>query len=103
MAAVDGRFAHFEGVVTSLEEIRATIGEPLPPVVAKVIDHLDDLCRAFIERCPFIVIASAGNASYGVAREYAQVWVKYAKNLIAFVGYQDPLEAGSQLIQSVSA
>lgn len=34
-------FADFDGVVRSLEEIRETIGDPPPPVVAKVIDTID--------------------------------------------------------------
>ncbi len=55
----DSRFSEFSDIVTSVDQIRDTIGEPLPPIVEKVIDHLDEVCRTFIERCPFVVIASA--------------------------------------------
>jgi PPOX class probable FMN-dependent enzyme len=52
-------FADFEGVVGSLEEIRQLTGPPAPPVVAKVLDHIDGVSRAIIEKSPFIVLASA--------------------------------------------
>ena len=55
----DSRFSEFSDIVTSVDQIRDTIGEPLPPIVEKVIDHLDEVCRTFIERCSFVVIASA--------------------------------------------
>lgn len=55
----DVRFSEYSEIVTSIEEIRATIGEPTPPVLAKVIDRLDDYCRAIIAKSPFIMIASA--------------------------------------------
>ncbi|HEY5624146.1 MAG TPA: MSMEG_1061 family FMN-dependent PPOX-type flavoprotein [Gammaproteobacteria bacterium] len=53
------KFFEFSDVVTSIDEIRDIIGEPLPPIAEKVIDRLDDVCRSFIERSPFAVIASA--------------------------------------------
>lgn len=46
--------------VTSAREIEAILGVPFPNQVNKVIDHLDDYCRAWIERTPFIVISSIG-------------------------------------------
>ena len=58
MADGDTRFSGFEEIVTSVEEVRATIGEPTPSVLAKVIDRLDDYCRAIIAKSPFIMIAS---------------------------------------------
>lgn len=48
----------------SLEEIRAHIGDPVPPVVAKVMDHIDSVSRAIIQKSPFIVIASATLGGY---------------------------------------
>lgn len=54
------KFSQFNEVVTALDEIRAVMGEPLPPVLAKVIDHVDDLCRDFIAKSPFVIIATAG-------------------------------------------
>lgn len=44
--------------VTTPEEVAAILGSPMPNQAAKIIDHIDDHCRAWIERCPFIVIAT---------------------------------------------
>jgi PPOX class probable FMN-dependent enzyme len=57
-------FADFDGIVGSLEEIREHIGEPVPPVVAKVMDHIDQVSRGIIEKSPFIVLASATADGY---------------------------------------
>jgi len=57
-------FAKFQGVISSLDEIREHIGEPVPPVVAKVMDHIDGVSRAIIEKSPFIVMASATSDGY---------------------------------------
>jgi PPOX class probable FMN-dependent enzyme len=43
-------------------DIKAILGAPLPSQVAKVIDHIDSHCRAWIERCPFIVVSSINAA-----------------------------------------
>ncbi len=52
----------FQDVVTSEEEIRAVLGNVYPGADTKVIDHLDDICRMFIERSPFSIIASGGGS-----------------------------------------
>ena len=57
-------FADFDEVVGSLEEIRQLTGQPAPPVVAKVMDHIDAVSRAIIEKSPFVVIASATASGY---------------------------------------
>jgi len=57
-------FAKFDDVISSLEEIRGHIGAPVPPVVAKVMDHIDPVSRAIIEKSPFIVMASATPVGY---------------------------------------
>lgn len=46
-------------VVRSAAELRAVLGEIAPSQVDKVIAHLDDHCRAWIARSPFVAIASA--------------------------------------------
>jgi PPOX class probable FMN-dependent enzyme len=48
--------------VRTAEEIKAIVGPDIQSQVAKIIDHIDPHCRAWIERCPFIVVASM-NAS----------------------------------------
>ncbi|SVE41830.1 uncharacterized protein METZ01_LOCUS494684, partial [marine metagenome] len=57
----DVRFSGFDDIVTSVDELREILSEPLPPAVMKVVDRLDDVCRAYIERSSFIVIASANS------------------------------------------
>lgn len=57
-------FTNFDDIVSSLEEIREHIAEPVPPVVAKVMDHIDSVSRAIIEKSPFIVIASSTPEGY---------------------------------------
>jgi uncharacterized protein len=45
-------------------EIENAIGKPGQKVLAKVLNALDDICRSFIARSPFVVVASfdaAGN------------------------------------------
>lgn len=57
---MDKLFEEFQEVVTSLEMLRGVIREPIAPVLAKELDSLDDLCRDFISKSPFLVLATAG-------------------------------------------
>jgi uncharacterized protein len=43
-------------------EIENAIGKPGQKVLAKVLDALDDICRSFIARSPFVVVASSDAA-----------------------------------------
>lgn len=45
-------------VVSSAAVIREILGEGFPSQVDKVIDYIDDHCRSWIERSPFIVLSS---------------------------------------------
>jgi PPOX class probable FMN-dependent enzyme len=58
MAAVD-RDLGFERVVGSVEELDGVYGPPDEAVKQKAIDHLDEHCREFIARSPFVLIATA--------------------------------------------
>ena len=49
-------------VVTSIDEIRAVIPGERETQTGKVIDHIDDICRAWIERSPFLVLATYDRA-----------------------------------------
>jgi PPOX class probable FMN-dependent enzyme len=51
-----------KNVVTSVEEVTEILGKEFPSQINKVIDHIDDHCRDWIERTPFIVISSANAA-----------------------------------------
>jgi hypothetical protein len=45
-------------VITSEAELRALIGEPTEIVQAKLADRLNDLTRQFVERSPFVCVAT---------------------------------------------
>jgi uncharacterized protein len=41
------------------EQLRAVIGDPLPLVVSKIADRLNPLTRTFVERSPFVCVATS--------------------------------------------
>jgi PPOX class probable FMN-dependent enzyme len=49
---------NFDDTITTLEELREVIAPPNDIVLAKEISELDEHCRDFISRSPFIIIAS---------------------------------------------
>jgi PPOX class probable FMN-dependent enzyme len=52
----------FKNVVQSEAELRELMGAPVAsPVVEKTLSSLDKHCRRFIERSPFVLIASGDN------------------------------------------
>jgi PPOX class probable FMN-dependent enzyme len=46
-------------VISTEEELRELIGEPANLVVSKIADHLNPLTRQFVERSPFVCVATA--------------------------------------------
>ena len=58
------RFSEFQDVVTSVDELRAVIREPMSAIRYKVIDHLDDVCRRFIQASPFAILASRSSQGW---------------------------------------
>ena len=44
-------------VLSTEAAIEKVIGKPSSQVLAKVMNSLDDICRAFIARSPFVVVA----------------------------------------------
>lgn len=53
----------FTDVIRSEAELRAMLGDPVvAAVVDKTLDRLDRHCRTFIERAPFVLIATADGA-----------------------------------------
>ena len=48
-----------EQVVATAEDVQTILGEQFESQIEKVIDHIDEHCRAWIERSPFVVISSA--------------------------------------------
>lgn len=47
--------------ITSHEELRGRYRQPTDRVLRKELDHVDAHCRRFIERSPFLVLATVGN------------------------------------------
>jgi uncharacterized protein len=52
----------FSEVVTTEAQFRSVIGQPSQIVLRKHVRALDGHCRAFIARCPFLLLASADAA-----------------------------------------
>ena len=46
--------------ITSIEQLEAIYGAPLPQSIAKEIDYISDHYRAFIEKAPFVAVATCG-------------------------------------------
>ena len=46
--------------ITSLEELDTLYGSPRPPAIAKEIGYVSDHYRAFIDRAPFVIVATVG-------------------------------------------
>lgn len=59
MTSDEGRFAGIGGVITSEAELREIVAAPTAAVLAKVTDQLDEICRDFIARSPFLLVATA--------------------------------------------
>ncbi len=45
--------------ISSVEALRAVVGDPPPGVEAKLEDHLNDFALRFIEKCPFLVLSTS--------------------------------------------
>ncbi len=50
----------FQHVLTTEADIREIVGEPLERSVRKERDTIDELCRGFIARSPFLLMATSG-------------------------------------------
>ncbi len=46
--------------ITSEDDLEALYGQPMPMSLTKALDYISDHYRAFIEKAPFVVLASAG-------------------------------------------
>jgi PPOX class probable FMN-dependent enzyme len=57
-AEEEGMALEFSEIVTSEAQFRAIIGSPNHRVLKKQIAALDEHCRAFIAKCPFLLISS---------------------------------------------
>jgi uncharacterized protein len=58
----------FEQVITTEEELREIMGYPSEIVTRKTINHIDEHCKSFIEKSPFITIATSDlNGNFDVS------------------------------------
>ena len=58
----------FENEIGTEEELRKLMGYPSEIVTRKTIDYIDDHCRSFIEKSPFITIATSDlNGNFDVS------------------------------------
>ena len=58
----------FEQVITTEEELREIMGYPSEIVTRKTINHIDQHCKSFIEKSPFITIATSDlNGNFDVS------------------------------------
>ncbi|WP_170564645.1 MSMEG_1061 family FMN-dependent PPOX-type flavoprotein [Ruegeria atlantica] len=55
----DAPFSQFADFVTSADELERITGAPLPQIMAKELSGLDQMCRDFIAKSTFCLIASA--------------------------------------------
>lgn len=55
-----GDFSGYTDHVTTVDALRAIIGEPPASASGKELAELDALCRSYIERSPFVLLSSAG-------------------------------------------
>jgi uncharacterized protein len=46
--------------ITTLEQLDRLYGEPVPAAIVKEIDHISEHYKAFIDRAPFVVVATVG-------------------------------------------
>ena len=58
----------FEQVITTEKELREIMGYPSEIVTRKTINHIDEHCKSFIEKSPFITIATSDlNGNFDVS------------------------------------
>lgn len=50
----------FDETITKRDRFREIIGEPGQSLLDKTIDHIDDICRSYIEASPFIILTTVG-------------------------------------------
>ena len=61
MDGSEGGFAGCREFVSTVEDLRETMGVATSSAIEKSIDKLDDVCKEFISRSTFVVIASANS------------------------------------------
>lgn len=58
----------FEKIITTEQALREILGHPSEIVTRKTIDYIDEICRGFIEKSPFITIATSDeNGNFDVS------------------------------------
>ena len=52
--------ADCQHLITTTEQLESLYGEPMPRAITKELDQISDHYRAFIEKAPFVVVATSG-------------------------------------------
>jgi len=52
--------ADSQHLITTTEQLESLYGEPMPRAITKELDQISDHYRAFIEKAPFVVVATSG-------------------------------------------
>ncbi len=63
----------FSDVVTSEAEVRAIVGHPSELAARKQLAALDEHCRAFIGRSPFLLLGTAGEPPVRATDVYRRI------------------------------
>lgn len=64
MSHTETPFGAFTDLIETADELETLVGPPLPQVVDKELDALDEICRDFIARAPFCILATANPKGY---------------------------------------
>ncbi len=59
MTVVTARHPHTQQIISTEAQLRALIGEPLASTCAKISNRLNAMTRLFIERSPFVCLATS--------------------------------------------
>lgn len=52
--------ADSQHLISTTEQLESLYGEPMPRAITKELDQISDHYRAFIEKAPFVVVATSG-------------------------------------------
>ena len=52
--------ADCQHLITTTEQLESLYGEPMPRAITKELDQISDHYRTFIEKAPFVVVATSG-------------------------------------------
>ncbi|SLN44274.1 Pyridoxamine 5'-phosphate oxidase [Roseovarius albus] len=57
-------FGDYSDFITSVDDLEALSGPPMPQILAKELQELDEICSEFISKSPMCIMATANPAGY---------------------------------------